>query len=132
MQQLPGRILFMKKRIALLAALAVVLGSVFAGIGAASTGSTKVKTITVTATDFHFKFSTTAGIKHGVPVVFKFVNKGSALHNFDIQGVKATKVIGTGKTVSLKVTFKKAGKYQYVCDVPRHIELGMAGTLKVS
>jgi uncharacterized cupredoxin-like copper-binding protein len=132
MQQLLGRILFMKKRIALLAALAVVLGSVFAGIGVASTGSTKVtKTITVTATDFHFKFSTTKGLKHGVPYIFKLVNKGPALHNFDIQGVKATKVIPAGKTVSLKVTFKKAGKFQYVCDVPRHIELGMAGTLTV-
>jgi plastocyanin len=122
----------MKKRIALLAALAVVLGSVFAGIGAASTGSTKIRTITVTATDFHFRLSPTIGLKHGTPVIFKLVNKGSAVHNFDIQGVKATKVIaGGGKTTSIKVTFKKAGKYQYVCDVPRHIELGMAGTLRV-
>jgi plastocyanin len=121
----------MKKRIALLAALAVVLGSVFAGLGAASTGVTKPRTITVTATDFHFKLSSTVGLKHGVPVIFKLVNKGSAVHNFDIQGLKATKVIPGGKTVSMKITFKKAGKYQYVCDVPRHIELGMAGTLKV-
>ena len=122
----------MKKRIALLAALAVVLGSVFAGIGAAATGSTKAtKTITVTATDFHFKISPTTGLKHGVAYTIKFTNKGAALHNFDIQGVKATKIIPGGKTVTMKVTFKKAGKYQYVCDVPRHIELGMAGTLKV-
>lgn len=121
----------MKKRIALLAALAVVLGSVFVGIGAASTGTTKIRTITVTATDFRFRLSTTIGLKHGTPVIFKLVNKGPALHNFDIQGVKATKVIPAGKTVSMKVTFKKAGKYQYVCDVPRHIELGMAGTLRV-
>jgi plastocyanin len=121
----------MKKRIALLAALVLVLGSVFAGIGAASTGSTKVKTITVTATDFHFKIVTNGTLKHGVPYIFKLINKGSAVHNFDIQGLKATKVIPTGKTVSMRVTFKKAGKYQYVCDVPRHIELGMAGTLTV-
>jgi plastocyanin len=121
----------MKKRIALLAALAVAIGSVFVGIGAASTGTTKIKTITVTATDFHFRLSSTIGLKHGTPVIFKLVNKGPALHNFDIQGVKATKVIPAGKTVSMKVTFKKAGKYQYVCDVPRHIELGMAGTLRV-
>ncbi|HEV8462931.1 MAG TPA: cupredoxin domain-containing protein [Gaiellaceae bacterium] len=121
----------MKKRIALLAALAVVLGSAFVGIGAASTGTTKIKTITVTATDFHFRLSSTIGLKHGTPVIFKLVNKGPALHNFDIQGVKATKVIPAGKTVSMKITFKKAGKYQYVCDVPRHIELGMAGTLRV-
>ena len=119
----------MKKRIALVAALTVVLGSVFAGIGTASTQTTK--TITVTATDFHFKFSTTAGIKHGVPYIFKLVNKGPALHNFDIQGVKANKVIGHGKTETETIIFKKKGAYQYLCDVPRHAELGMAGTLHV-
>jgi len=106
----------MKKRIALLAALAVVLGSVFAGIGAAATGSTKAtKTITVTATDFHFKISPTTGLKHGVAYTIKFTNKGAALHNFDIQGVKATKIIPGGKTVTMKVTFKKAGKFKYSC-----------------
>jgi len=108
----------MKKRIALLAALVVVLGSVFVGIGAASTGSTnsstKARTITVTATDFHFRFVTLGRLKHGVPYIFKLVNKGSAVHNFDIQGVKATKVIPGGKTVSMTVVFKKAGKYPYV------------------
>ena len=122
----------MKKRIALLAALVGVLGSVFVGIGAASTGSSaKARTITVTATDFHFRLSSTIGVKHGVPYIFKLVNKGAALHNFDIQGVKATKVIAPGKTVSMTVVFKKAGKFMYVCDVPRHIELGMVGTLRV-
>jgi plastocyanin len=122
----------MKKRIALLAALAVVLGSVFAGIGAASTQTTKVKTITVTATDFHFKLVGATGLKHGVKYIVKFTNKGSALHNFDIQGVKADKVIAHGKTESETIIFKKKGSYPYLCDVPRHAELGMAGTLKVS
>jgi plastocyanin len=121
----------MKKRIALLAALAVVLGSVFAGIGAASTQTTKVKTITVTATDFHFKIVGSTGLKHGVKYTVKFLNKGTAMHNFDIQGVKADKVIGHGKSESETITFKRKGSYQYVCDVPRHAELGMAGTLHV-
>ena len=31
----------------------------------------------------------------------------------------------------MTVTFKKAGKYPYLCDVPRHAELGMAGTIVV-
>ena len=122
----------MKKSIALLVALAVILGSGFAGISTASAKTAKIKTITVTATDFHFKLVGAKGLKHGVPYIFKFVNKGAALHNFDLQGIKATKVIAHGKTQSIKVTFKKKGSYQYVCDVPRHIELGMAGTLKVS
>jgi uncharacterized cupredoxin-like copper-binding protein len=31
----------------------------------------------------------------------------------------------------LKVTFTKKGSIQVVCDVPRHIELGMISSFKV-
>jgi plastocyanin len=122
----------MKKRIALLAALAVVASGVLAGVGTAATSAAKVPVITVTATDFHFKIVKPKVLKHGVPYLVRFTNKGAALHNFDIQGVKATKVIPHGKTVTMKIVFKRKGLYQYVCDVPRHIELGMAGNLKVA
>ena len=74
---------------------------------------TKPKVVTVTMTDFHFKLAGLP-VKHGVPVTFKVVNKGGAIHNFDIQSVKASKLIGPGKTTTIKVTFKKAGKYPYV------------------
>jgi uncharacterized cupredoxin-like copper-binding protein len=123
------------KKVALLAVLAALVSSVVVGAVSASAATTKattIRTITVTATDFHFTLKNATKLKHGVPYYFKFTNKGAALHNFDIQGIKATKVIGHGKTQKIKVVFKKKGKYQYVCDVPRHIELGMAGTLKVS
>jgi uncharacterized cupredoxin-like copper-binding protein len=126
------------KKVALLAVLAALVSSVVAGAVSASaatttaTKATKIRTITVIATDFHFTLKNATKLKHGVPYIFKFTNKGAALHNFDIQSVKKTKVIGHGKSQSIKVIFKKKGTYDYVCDVPRHIELGMAGTLKVS
>jgi plastocyanin len=119
----------MKVSIAVLVALALIAGGLFATVGSAST---KVTVVTVTMTDFHFKFSPAVKLKHGVKYTFKVVNKGAALHNFDIQAVKASKIIPRGKTTSITVTFKKAGKYPYLCDVPRHAELGMAGTLRVS
>ena len=123
----------MKKRIVLvLAATAALAGSVLLASATASTQVTPAKVVTVNMTDFHFKLITGGHpIKHGVPVTFKVVNKGAALHNFDIQKVKASKLIGPGKTTLIKVTFKKAGRYPYLCDVPRHAELGMAGTLVV-
>lgn len=123
------------KKVALLAVLAALVSSLVAGAvgaSAATTKATKIRTITVTATDFHFTLKNATKLKHGVPYIFKFTNKGAALHNFDIQNVKKTKIIGHGKSQSIRVTFKHKGTYQYVCDVPRHIELGMAGTLKVS
>ena len=122
----------MKKHIGLVLALAVVVGTLFAAVAGASSHASKATLVTVTMTDYHFKLSKATGFKKGVAYTFKAINKGSSLHNFDIQGVKATKVITHGKTSSFTVTFKKAGKYQYICDVPRHAELGMAGFLKVS
>lgn len=125
----------MKKRIvglAVVAALAVLTGSVLLASATAATSVTPAKNVTVNMTDFHFKLITNGHpIKHGIAVTFKVVNKGAALHNFDIQRVKASKLIGPGKTTYIKVTFKKAGRYPYLCDVPRHAELGMAGTLVV-
>ena len=120
----------MKKRIALLAALAVVGGSVFAGVGTAATHTVKPTVVKVTATDFHFVLSLKK-FKKGVPYKFVLTNKGTAYHNFDIQGLKATKIIPHGKTASFTITFKKKAKLQYVCDVPRHIELGMSGFITV-
>jgi plastocyanin len=122
----------MKKSIGLLLAVSVAVVGLYASIASASTQSSKVVVVTVTMTDYHFKLSKTTGYKHGVAYTFKAVNKGAALHNFDIQGVKATKVISHGKVSSFTVTFKKAKKYQYICDVPRHAELGMAGFIKVA
>ena len=52
-----GGVQYMKKRIALLMALAVVGGSVFAGVSTAATTVTKPKIVRVTATDFHFAIS---------------------------------------------------------------------------
>ena len=121
----------MKHRIALLVATALVAGSVFAGVASATTHAAQATVVKVTMTDFHFKLVPSGPVKHGVPITFVTTNKGNAVHNFDIQGIKAGKVIPHGKTAKFTVTFKKAGKFAYVCDVPRHAELGMAGFLTV-
>ncbi len=122
----------MKKIIGLLVAVSLVVVGLYATVASASSHSAKAVLVTVTMTDYHFKLSKTTGFKHGVAYTFKATNKGHAYHNFDIQGVKATNVGSPGKVSSFTVTFKKAGKYQFICDVPRHAELGMAGTLKVA
>jgi plastocyanin len=122
----------MKKRISLFLALGVVAASLYATVASAQSHSSKAIVVTVTMTNYHFKFSKTTGYKHGVAYTFKTINKGTAPHNLDFQGVKAGKIILPGKTASFTVTFKKKGNFQYLCDVPRHAELGMAGSLKVA
>jgi uncharacterized cupredoxin-like copper-binding protein len=129
----------MKKQIGVALAIAIVTCGLYATFAVASpskvtkpSSSTVVtKNVTVTMTDFKFKLSFVGPYKRGVKYVFKTVNKGNAQHNFDLQKVKAGKVITHGKTYTMSVIFKKAGKVQFICDVPRHAELGMAGKLTV-
>ena len=45
---------------------------------------------------------------------------------------KATPLVDPGTTKTLTVTFKKAGKYEYLCTVPGHAAGGMKGILTVT
>lgn len=131
----------MKKQIGVVLAMVIAACGLYATLAAASStpneaakqsaSSVVTKNVTVTMLDFKFKRSFVGPYKRGVKYVFKTVNKGNAVHNFDIQKVKAGKVIPSGKTYTFSVIFKKAGSFQFICDVPRHAELGMAGRLTV-
>jgi uncharacterized cupredoxin-like copper-binding protein len=90
--------------------------------------ATKTTTITVAASEFKFKLSKTSAPKGAV--VFKVTNKGAVAHDFKING-KKTPLINHGKSATLKVTFKKAGKFPYLCTVPGHAASGMKGTFTV-
>jgi len=122
------------RRVIVVAVALCVLAAVATGIALAASAAApkpKPKPITVNMFEYRFKLSKRTNLKHGVPYTFKVVNKGQVVHNFDIQSVKASKIIAHGKTTRFTVTFKKAGRYPYVCDVPRHGELGMVGFLVV-
>ena len=98
---------------------------------AASDASKAAVTINVTAVDFKFRLSKKT-VPRGSVVTFKVVNKGTSPHDFDIPELrKGTKYLAKGKTATFKVTFDKSGAYRYVCTVPRHIQLGMDGRLRV-
>jgi nitrite reductase (NO-forming) len=82
----------------------------------------------VSASEFKFKLSRkTAPVG---TVVFKLVNRGKIAHDFKING-KKTPLVKPGKSVTLKVVFKKKGRYAYLCTVPGHAALGMKGVLGV-
>jgi len=98
-----------------------------AAIAPAALGTSAAR-VTVTATDFKFKFSTvrlTAG-RH----TFTVVNRGQATHDLKIAG-KKTRLLNPGQRATLIVTLKKGRRYPYVCTVPGHSQLGMKGVLVV-
>ena len=73
--------------------------------------------------EFFFKLATKSAPKPG-KVTFVFKNVGHVLHDFKIDG-KKTPLIQPGKTARLVVTFKKKGKYPFLCTVPGHAAAGM-------
>ena len=99
-----------------------------------ATQSAKVRATAVTVTagspsEFRFKLSK-AKVPHGT-VTFTVKNVGAVPHDFKIAG-KQTKLLNPKQSAKLTVTFKKAGKYPYLCTVPSHAVLGMKGTLTVT
>jgi uncharacterized cupredoxin-like copper-binding protein len=110
----------------------IVLVSLVAAVAAfAGTGSTSATAVAVTAgkpSELKFTLSKKT-IAKGV-TTFKVTNKGALSHDFKIAG-KKTPMLKSGKAASLTVTFKKAGKYAFLCTVPGHAGGGMKGTLTV-
>jgi uncharacterized cupredoxin-like copper-binding protein len=121
-------------RLRLIAPLALIAALVVSSVAFASSQRTSAAAplkITVTLKDYSFGFSR-ASVPKGSTVVFTVKNKGTQPHNVDFVGVgKRSPIIAAGKTTTLKVVFKKKGKIQVVCDVPRHIQLGMVSSFTV-
>jgi len=86
-------------------------------------------TIQVSGGEFFFKLSAKSIAKPGT-VTFVFKNVGHVLHDFHISG-KTTPMIQPGKSAKLAITFKKAGKFSYLCTVPGHAAAGMKGVFTV-
>lgn len=88
-------------------------------------------TVNVTALDFKYKLTKTS-VPKGSVVTFKVVNRGNTAHDFDFATLKGkTPYLAKGKTATFKLAFNKAGKYRFVCTVPRHVQFGMAGYFNV-
>ena len=113
--------------VAIVAGMAVALGI---GLPTAA-GASKATTVNVTAgkpSELKFTLSKKSSAK-GV-VTFKVTNKGALEHDFKIAG-KVTKKLKPGTTATLKVTFAKGGKFQYLCTLPGHAAAGMKGIFTV-
>ena len=112
--------------ICVVACLFAATGTAVAAPAAPSRAATT--RVGVVAKEFAFKLSKRTVAKG--TVVFTVVNRGHVAHDFKVGG-KKTPLLKPGKKATLKVVFRKAGKYRYVCTVPGHAAAGMKGTLTV-
>ena len=115
--------------LALLATGAVAVGS---GPAAAShTATVAPVTINVKAGEFFFKLSKTGIAKPGT-VKFVVTNVGETDHNFVFTTLgKTTKMLHPKQKQTITVVFKKKGRFNYICSVPRHAQQGMSGAFVV-
>jgi plastocyanin len=117
--------------IALAAAVAVFAGRAPAQPTTSRNGTAKVTHVTVKMIEYQFVLKV-----HKVPtgtVVFTVVNSGQLPHTFKIQRLqKVTPLIQPGHRYVMRVTFRKPGKYYYLCTVGAHVQYGMYGTLTVA
>jgi uncharacterized cupredoxin-like copper-binding protein len=119
-------------RIAFFLLLATSSLLVWALPSAARPSTVRATIVTVTAgkpSEFRFTLLPKK-VKHGI-VTFKVTNKALLPHDFKIAGHK-TKLLSPGQSQTLKITFKKAGKFPYLCTVTGHAAAGMKGTLTVT
>jgi uncharacterized cupredoxin-like copper-binding protein len=86
-------------------------------------------TIKVTATEFKFVLSKRS-VPKGTTVIFKVTNKGKIEHDFKI-GLKKTRVLKPGQSATLKVVFKKKGRFAFLCTIKGHAAIGMKGKFAV-
>jgi uncharacterized cupredoxin-like copper-binding protein len=112
-----------------LAAVAVLMWALPASAHRSTAKATTVKVTAGKPSEFAFSLAPKT-VKHGT-VTFVVTNKGAIVHDFKIAG-KQTPNITPGKSAKITVTFKKAGKYPYLCTVTGHAVAGMKGVLKVT
>jgi uncharacterized cupredoxin-like copper-binding protein len=111
-------------KLALTTGVLGLVAIVFASVALAKPAATPV-TVNVTGTEFSFK-----AIKKTVPknrvVIFRLKNVGDEVHDLAFSNPKKkTAFIAPGKSGTVRVTFKKAGRYQAICTVGEHFIRGM-------
>lgn len=127
--------------VAALAAMALAAGAEASAQTRAQTVVTHV--IVVAGKPSEFRFTLSKKAVHRGRVSFRVENKGALPHTFKICASpkgghanacagKATKTVSPGRSISLAYTFRKPGRYEYICTIAGHAAAGMKGVLRVT
>jgi plastocyanin len=117
-----------RSKIVVSSALVALVAVVFASVALARPAAPSVvKPVPVSVSGTEFKFTVSKKtLPVNKPILFKFKNVGDEVHDFAFLKPKAkTAFVTSGKTATLKVTFKKKGTYQAICTVGEHFLRGM-------
>jgi plastocyanin len=111
----------------------LVIFAVFGSLGTTAAGhpaKTSTTRLTVTGGEYFFKLSR-ARVPRGT-VYVTFVNQGSESHDLKFTGKSPmTRILAPNAKQTIKLVFKKPGRYAFLCTVGEHALMGMTGTLVV-
>jgi uncharacterized cupredoxin-like copper-binding protein len=96
-----------------------------------ATRAAAVVTTTIRVTTFNSSFHLSAKTAPRGVVIFKVTNKAVFGHDFSING-HTTKVLKTGESTTLRVTFLKPGHYVYKDTVDHHVRWGDIGGFTIT
>jgi hypothetical protein len=105
-----------------------------AALRPASTHATRgsaLVTTTIKVTTFNSSYHLSAKTAPRGVVIFKVTNKASFIHDFSING-HTTRVLKTGQSATLRVTFLKPGHYVYKDTVDHHVKWGDIGGFMIT
>jgi hypothetical protein len=89
----------------------------------------RVTTIRVSTHNARFVFSAKTA-KRGV-VIFKVTNPSPIVHYFSIKG-RTTPLLHTGQSATLRVTFRRKGRYPYKDTFDHHAQFGEKGIFTIT
>ncbi|WP_374712423.1 cupredoxin domain-containing protein [Symbiobacterium terraclitae] len=111
--------------------VAVIQGGLEEAAAVMARAAEPVERITVVAREYRFT-PATLRVKAGRKVVVRLENRGREYHEFRVPELNILiGPIAPGKSAEAEFVVEKPGAYRYDCDVDRHDQKGMQGTLVV-
>jgi plastocyanin len=102
-------------------------------LAATTTATAKVKPQKVTVTASEYRFAITKKAFKTGTVTFTVRNKGTEVHDFKVNGKSPkSRFLAPGQSQTLRITFTKPGRYQYLCTIGEHAIRGMQGVIVVT
>jgi len=120
------------KRMQVVAAGVTVAAVAVTGSAFAAKQVLAPKKVTVTGTEYAYKWSVPKTVRKNQKLVVTLVNRGSEVHDLKFFGVTPkSRFLAPGGRQTFTVLFKKTGRVQYLCTIGEHAIKGMQGVLVV-
>jgi cupredoxin-like protein len=96
-----------------------------------ATQSAGLKTTTITVSTHNSRYVLSAKVAPRGVVIFKIANPALEPHDFSIKG-RTSKLLTTGQSTTLRVTFLRKGRYSYKDTFDHHAQFGCRGGFKIT